>query len=781
MRLAIVLLLLAVSARGGAPEFLEPATLLSGPDPEFAAPTYLWPGDYDGDGLPDQATHAHGHLVTITWSDRGGASTEIVYPARWPKILGAGDLDGDGVTDLLVNHGPPEDRQVEAWYGRKGGRSFTRHRTALDPDDRAFVLADLNLDRTADIVSDHRGAVSVVLARRSRELDPPRIYFTGRDKVELAVDDIDGDGNADVAFRRPGSFGDVVQWLPGNGDGTFRSLPGVDLCAVVSCNAPYWPAQSITDVTGDGIPDYVIFTAEGVIVLPVEAGGGTRRPVETRLRYDPARFAATGLVAVGDIDRDGSGDAIVRLLTVVPGGLDVPGQWLFLRGRPDGHFEQVQVVEGIEGAPWPDPRDLDGDGFADFLSSDGEVVPGKGRGLFGTPYPLGGEDLLLTWTAAASKVRFADLDGNGFTDIVAFEEWEARQILLNSGGGKFRIGAPVGERNDDMVDFLLVDLTGDGIVDVVDLIPMYRLDAPCACSYVAGHRVVVHRGRGDATFDEPEVALSLTSDTVGFAAADHDGDGDLDLYAGARVYLGRGDGTFDGGPGIRGDLAAATGGHVFARRNHVYALLVEAPPRARLVPGLTVRPYRYWEAGLQATVTGAGAGLATGAVRVELGEEATVVVEVRNGVATLEDWPFRDGVTPIIATYSGDENFAPVEVAAEYHSPRRSAVVTVDTVTMGGRPVSEVGAGTPLRVVVSVSAYEGGAPHPAGGTLTIEIGGQIQTIEGTKADVPIDPALLVPGRSMAVRVWWSGSGPFNEAFGWTGVSVRKVEKRRSVR
>jgi hypothetical protein len=199
-------------------------------------------GDVDGDGLADlwasapEGGRRRFGLVTLQLGVDLGVDGSLATSSRWTLVgqragfgaaLAAGDLDGDGVADVIVGG----DNEASVYYG-PGWSNAAAHLPAVWP---AVVAADLNDD----------GFDDVVLGDRSRS--GTGLFFGGVDANDLRTwyPDADGDGfGLDYGWPQPvaceGPPGFVRS--PGDCDDTRATVwPGApeDWCDNVRQNCDY--------------------------------------------------------------------------------------------------------------------------------------------------------------------------------------------------------------------------------------------------------------------------------------------------------------------------------------------------------------------------------------------------------------------------------------------------------------------------------------------------------------------------------------------------------------
>ncbi|EGX58204.1 hypothetical protein SZN_19006 [Streptomyces zinciresistens K42] len=313
--------------------------------------------------------------------------------------------------------------------------------------------------------------------------------------------DATGSGRADIVGIRPAK-GAVT--ASSRGDGTFEDERVLHQPSPAPHPADLW---TLADMTGDGKPDAVTLGADGVRVNSRDGGGaftpGGGNPVVKAFGHDQK---AGGWHA----------DKHPRFLvdTTGDGRLDIAGC------HDDGVRISLQDEEG-KFAPLPDEPALR---------------------AFGHDEKAGG------WRVGEHPRFVVDTTGDGRADIVGCHD-DGVWISLQDGDGTFAeplyvlddFGTDQGWTSVQEHPRFLVRAVGDGELDVIGFGPQ---------------GVVVSRGRGDGTFEPPQLVLNDFGQAQGWTGGKHlrfladvTGDGNPDIVGfgdeGVWVAHNRGDGRFD--------------------------------------------------------------------------------------------------------------------------------------------------------------------------------------------------------------------------------------------
>ncbi len=314
----------------------------------------------------------------IAESDGGFTGSVDVAHLFGASVAAIGDLDGNGVTELVVGAARDDD-------GALPGEVYLGAVWIL------FMEADGTVSAQQKI-SETQGGFSGDL-----------ISFGSFGTAVAGLGDLDLDGNVDIAVGAPGSLGPIegaVWVLFLNADGTVKSHQRIsyqDGNFFPSLNGPFWDNRfgtsiaSLGDFDNDGIMDLAVgatwddddvtgnfFNVGAVYLLYLNTDGTVKGHHKISEESGGGPFGLPGdghfgqaLAALGDVDADGFRDLAVgstrndvRIL-FLDGNGSALGSQLIEQGS--GNFQTTLGLYESFGESLAPLGDLDGDGKVDLI------------------------------------------------------------------------------------------------------------------------------------------------------------------------------------------------------------------------------------------------------------------------------------------------------------------------------------------------------------------------------------------------------------------------------
>jgi uncharacterized protein (TIGR03437 family) len=368
-------------------------------------------GDVTRDGLPDVAMFEYaGSTFTskaaLLIAQPGGAFAAVRgLPLGSASNLAAGDLDGDGIIDLVAD-------SLKVFYGdSRGGISETR---TFETSDRpsSVVVHDFNRDGRADVaaLSFTSNSLTVRLSGGRGVFSQPASYDIGQAVTQLRLGDFNNDGWMDLAAF--GLVGNYVVFLNNSSGGFTRSA-----ALSLGTDQSLYPIAAVGDCNGDGNADLLLadYHSTNGLALLLALGngqGGFAAPIRRTFNEGP------DALTLADLNYDGLADLIYSFGNELRVALN-QGAATF---RPPVSYPINRSLSSLV------IRDLNNDGRLDIVvpgSSGTEVtiLLGKGDGTFATP-------LKQPAFGFPSLVVAEDFNGDGAIDL-AIGRGRTGGILFN--------------------------------------------------------------------------------------------------------------------------------------------------------------------------------------------------------------------------------------------------------------------------------------------------------------------------------------------------------------
>lgn len=558
--------------------------------------------------------------------------------------IGIGDFNHDDIPDVAIAAGSTHDWFIEVRMGNGDGTlgSATRYVAGYNAD--SLAVADVDSDGNLDLLAAGTlgSTVTVLRGNANGTFRTPEYFLSGPSAWKIVAGDFDRDNKIDFVTVDYNSEIGSLSFVRGNGDGTFRSYRAFHTNETLPVS---WPGLApiggiAADMNNDDHADVVIVQSQpsgysfDLAVLAGDGAGKLAAPIITPLTR---QLLGVAQIAVGDVNHDGNSDVVAPGVTFLGDGtgrfapgipmgptaggpitladfdgdsnldLLVAGGYraVLHRGNGDGTFGSGIETSGTMHNLFV--GDLNGDGRADFVSSDIRYTAAflsDGSGKF-TSVPVSSDEIKVA--------ALADFDADGKLDLL-FRTYTGTQMRFGTGDGTF--GAPV--------------------AFTIRPVPNYPFEGPVATADVDGDGKLdvafgstVYLGNGDGRFRSS--ARFRTNEISKTSFADMDGNGSPDL-----LLLKRSADDID-------VLTTYTG--TDPTESSSLTLTVSTDP-----------PHYTQQVTFNAQVTGSALPLTGAVVFTDNGTPIGIIAVDRDGKASISH-AFTVGAHDIVATYVGDENY----------------------------------------------------------------------------------------------------------------------------
>lgn len=348
-------------------------------------------GDLDGDGVKDLVAGAFwfkGPDFKEAKAFRAGKALPVKMYQEDSFLSWIDDLNGDGKNDILMASHPGRDLTLYLNPGKEG--DWAAHRVMTEAATESPLWLDLDGDRKKDLVCMQGGKYGYATVDYT-DVTKPWVFTAISDKVTdtpyihgLGAGDLSGDGKPDIVtkdgwFEQPPTKGGAWVWHP-------EAFAG-----------PGGAQMLVFDADSDGDNDMVTSLnghGYGLAWFSVEKKDGkvafTRHEI---LPEDPAKTGADGLqfsqlhaLEAGDFDGDGRMDFMTGKRYYAHNGNDPgaedPALAVIFHNRKDGDGVrwEAEVIDRDSGVGCQVLAvDLDGDGRLEFAAGNKKGVHVIGR------------------------------------------------------------------------------------------------------------------------------------------------------------------------------------------------------------------------------------------------------------------------------------------------------------------------------------------------------------------------------------------------------------------
>jgi hypothetical protein len=275
--------------------------------------------------------------------------------------------------------------------------------------DAAYAAGTVTAEGGSAILSSANGATTMSVIAYPGATSSPRV----------ASADFNGDGVPDlIAGTGPGLVGTVRIFDGKTGTMLQEIVPFGNFTGGVNV--------AVGDITGDGVPDYVLSPDDGGGPRVRVFNGKTNEQIADFFGIDDVDFRGGARAAIGDLNHDGKGDLIVS--AGIGGGPRVAvfdGSQLTATGGPKFTGDFFAFEPELRNGAFLAAGDVNGDGYADLIVGGGPGGGPRVRVFDGKTLTASNQLSILADffvgdvnDHSGARIAAKDMDGDGRADII---------------------------------------------------------------------------------------------------------------------------------------------------------------------------------------------------------------------------------------------------------------------------------------------------------------------------------------------------------------------------
>lgn len=311
-------------------------------------------GDFNRDGKLDLVVinQDQDTVAVLPGVGGGGFGTPVIHnlPPGVPMQVAVADFNNDGNLDIAVITGSVSGytSDVIVLLGSGNGSFGSPISTVSGVSGLTIKVADINGDGKQDVLIGGDGSAAILYGKGDGTFQAPVLLSSGSySLVDVAAGDFNGHGRLDVVCAISSPKAGIAVFLQ-NADGSFS--PG----QVLITQYPAGTAVAVADFNLDGKLDVMLSAVDEVQYLPGNGDGTFQQPVPI------CGGCSTGPIALADFNRDGLMDMSLTNYTqsglgVFMAGQSAPGffETNFVLATTAGGTTGLAVGD-FNGDGWPD-------------------------------------------------------------------------------------------------------------------------------------------------------------------------------------------------------------------------------------------------------------------------------------------------------------------------------------------------------------------------------------------------------------------------------------------